>query len=230
MPRTLPRHGHLLVARPHRRPRSRPSTRWPTPTAPRHEPSLQLVGRADRATLDLLRLQSHRRPPRRPGRRRPTGSRIGCRRRSPARWPTPSAGSTACCGGSTRTSRPPGSAPRSSPPTGAPLLRADRPGRRARPAGGRHPHRRVGHRPPPRVPVAAGPGARREPARSANTAASRRSPASTCSASASSTAAPPTSSAVSGSTPRFVADHVANRIAGQCVPLPATTEEPFRVH
>ena len=116
MPRPLPRHGHLLVARADRRPRPHASTRSPIPSPPAASPPLQLVGRPDHRTLDLAALRAagvelagrltgidgpsrrlRRRPRPHRGRRRPDGC-SGCSPRS------------------TPTSRRPGSAPRCSSP------------------------------------------------------------------------------------------------------------------
>ena len=193
----------------------------------RHEPSLQLVGRPDRASLDLPDAAGHRRAPRRP-----------------ASWVAPAhlaidadlAGRVADA--ECRLDRmlrriddhiaASGLERRGPRPRPAPARRPDRRGRRARPAGGRHPDRAVGHRPPPRVPVAAVPvldatgeirqhrgvtpvpglyvlGQRFQHRRASNFIGGV------------------------GIDATFVAAHVANRIAGRCVPLPATVEEPSRV-
>ena len=199
VPRRVPRHGHLLVARPHRRPR--PDDRH---DARRGDGPAGAVAAARRParprSLDLLTLQAigvrlvgrvigaagHRRGPRsgpRPGRRRRRAA--GRRPAGPHRRPH---------------RRAPAWAPRCSGPRRC--RRCAR--RRLRPSstcGRRHPHRRVGDRPPPRLPVAAGAGARRRRRDPPAPRASHRSPACTCSASASSTAGAPTSSAASGSTP-----------------------------
>ncbi len=223
----VPRHGHVLVARPDRRPR--PDDRHDG-RRPRCPP--RAVAAARRATGPGVARPADaaedRRPPGRAGdrrrrrhdRRRRRPRRAGGRRRGPARRDA-AAHRRAHRG---RRPRRRGARPRSAPAAGP-----DRPGRRARPAGGRDPDRRCG--PPGTAASTRGCRSRcsTRPARSASTKASRRFPASTCSASASSTAGPPTSSAASASTPPSSPPTWRTASTGRCVPLPATTEEPFRV-
>ena len=199
----LPRHGHLLVARPDRHASTGRSTRCADPAAARREPSLQLVGRPDHRDVDLAaapappacelagRLDRRRRH-RRPLRRRP--------RRAPS--PPPTSG---CAGSSAEIDA-------HIDATGLAAEVLDPDPRRPVAAGGA-PDRRstcaprgiatvvwaTGYR--RALPVAARARPRRARRDRASAAASRRSPGCTCSASASSTAATRTSSTASAATP-----------------------------
>ena len=72
----LPRHGHLLVARPPRRLLDKTIDEVADPVAARREPSLQLVGRPDGRNLDLATLRGRWRPARPGGWSRSTAHRV----------------------------------------------------------------------------------------------------------------------------------------------------------
>ena len=198
-----------------------PSTRSPTRAAARREPSLQLVGREPGRPARPRRRPARRcRPPASSwpaaaARRRPPG-RL---RRRPGRPPSarPTRGWTGSSTSSTATSTAAGLAAEVDPADRPAPRRGSADARRRLDLRGRgHRHRRAGHRLPPALPVAAGPGRRHRTARSASAAASPRRRACTSSASGSSTAATRTSSTAPGTTPTTWSRHL----------LPGTTAWP----
>ena len=199
MPRTLPRHGRVLVARPDRHRSTRRSTMSTIRSAARTEPSLQLVGRNRSPHPRPGGSPDDGRPPRRPAdrpRRHPR--HVRCRRRRHRR----------------RRRAAPRRRARARRRSGRPA-RADPRGARARPArppvdrfraatrstSQRPGSRRSSGRPATAVPTSGWTSrSSTNAARSPSTAASRRCRAPTCSASGSSTTATRTSSTASDAT------------------------------